>query len=76
MTNIIKILPEQCQHLSEHDCLIEVGEDILSLDQQFETFCYTEHKHFDFEHEIDPENRFFNYVVNNTCNYFNNILWH
>ena len=55
----MKILPEQCQHQTEHDCLIEVGEDILSLDQQFETFCYTEHKHFDFEHEIDPENKFF-----------------
>ena len=37
--------------------LIEVGEDILSLDQQFETFCYTEHKHFKFELEIDPENK-------------------
>ena len=75
MTNIIKILPEQCQHLSEHDCLIEVDEDILSLDQQFETFCYTEHKHFDFEHEIDPENKFFNSVANNTCYYFNNIIY-
>ena len=75
MTNIIKILPEQYQHLSEHDCLIEVGEDILSLDQQFETFCYTEHKHFDFEHEIDPENKFFNSVANNTCYYFNNIIY-
>ena len=59
MANIIKILPEQCQHLTEHDCLIEVGEDILSLDQQFETFCYAEHKHLYFEHEIDPENKFF-----------------
>ena len=75
MTNIIKILPEQCQHLTEHDCLIEVGEDILSLDQQFETFCYTEHKHFDFEHKIDPENKFFNSVANNTCYYFNNIIY-
>ena len=75
MTNIIKILPEQYQHLSEHDCLIEVGEDILSLDPQFETFCYTEHKHFDFEHEIDTENKFFNYVANNTCYYFNNIIY-
>ena len=68
-------MPEQCQHLTEHDCLFEVGEDILSLDQQFETFCYTEHKQFDFEHEIDPENIFFNTVVNNTCYYFNNIIY-
>ena len=75
MANIMKILPEQCQHLTEHDCLIEVGEDILSLDQQFETFCYTEHKHFDFEHEIDPDNKFFNSVANNTCYYFNNIIY-
>ena len=44
--------------LTVHDCLIEVGDDILSLDQQFETFCYTEHKHFDFENETDPENMF------------------
>ena len=75
MANIMKILPEQCQHQTEHDCLIEVGEDILSLDQKFETFCYTEHKHFDFEHEIDPENKFFYSVVNNKCNYFNNIIY-
>ena len=54
--------------------LIEVGEDILSLDQQFETFCYTEHKQFDFEHEIDPENNFFYSVVIDTCNYINNII--
>ena len=33
------------------------------------------HKHFDFEHEIDPENKFLNSVVNNTCNYFNNIIY-
>ena len=59
MANIMEILPEQCQHITEHDCLFEVVEDILSLDQQFETFCYTEHKHFHFEHEIDPENKFF-----------------
>ena len=44
MANIIKILPGQCQHLTKHDSLIEVGEDILSMDQQFEIFCYTEHK--------------------------------
>ena len=31
MANTIKILPEQCQHLTEHDCLIEVGEDIMIL---------------------------------------------
>ena len=55
MANIIKILPEQCQHLTKHECLIEVGEDILSLDQQFETFYYTENKLFDFEDEIDTE---------------------
>ena len=68
MANIIKILSEQCQHLSKHDCLTEIGEDILSLDQQFEIFCYTEHKYFDFEHVIDSESNFFNSVVNDTCN--------
>ena len=35
MANIIKILHEQSQHLTKHVCLIEVDEDILSLDQQF-----------------------------------------
>ena len=53
MASIIKILPEQCQHLAMHDCLFEVGEDILSMNQQFEIFCYTEHKHLEFEHDID-----------------------
>ena len=55
--------------------LIEVGEDILSLDQKFETFCYTEHKRFDLKHEMDPDNKFFNSVVNDTCNYINNITY-
>ena len=78
MANIIKILPEQCQHPTEHDCLIEVGEDISSLDQQFETFCYTEHKQSDFEHEIDPDNNFFNSDVNDTLTilYIKNIQVH
>ena len=40
MANITKILPEQSQHLTKYDCSIEVGENISSLDQQFETFCY------------------------------------
>ena len=75
MANIIKILHEQCQHLTKHDCSIEVGEDILSLDQQFETFCYTEHKHFDFEHEFYPENKFFNSVFYNAYNFFDNIRY-
>ena len=70
MANNIKILPEQCLHLTKHDCLIEVGEDILSLDQQFETFCYTEHKQFDFEHEIYPVRNIFYSVVNDTCKYY------
>ena len=74
MANIVKIWVEQCQHLAKHDCLIEVGEDILSLDQQFETFCYTEHIHFDFDREIDSENIFYS-VVNYICNYFNNIIY-
>ena len=35
----------------------------------------TQNKHFDFEHEIDPEILFFHSVVNGTCNYFNNIIY-
>ena len=74
MDNIINILPEQSQHLTKYDHLIEVGEDISSQDQHSETFCYIEQKHFTFEHEIDPENNFFNSCVNNSCNYLNNII--
>ena len=50
MANIVKILPENSEHLTNHDCLIEVSEDILFLHQKFETFCYTEHNHIEFEH--------------------------
>ena len=55
MANTMKILSEESHHPTKHDCLVEVGDVILFLDQQFETFCYTEHNQFEFEYEIYPE---------------------
>ena len=43
----INISLVQCRRLNRHSCLFEVGVDILSLNQQFETIFYTEHKHFE-----------------------------
>ena len=68
MANTMKILSEQCHHPTKHDCLVEVGDAILFLDQQFETFCYTEHNQFEFEYEIYHEIIFLCSAVNNTCN--------
>ena len=55
MANTMKILSEESHHPTKHDCLVEVGDVILFLDQQFETFCYTEHNQFEFDYEIYPE---------------------
>ena len=55
MANTMKILYEESHHPTKHDCLVEVGDVILFMDQQFETFCYTEHNQFEFEYEIYPE---------------------
>ena len=75
MANTMKILSEQCHHPTKHDCLVEVGDVILFLDQQFETFCYTEHNQFEFEYEIYHEIIFLNSAVNDTLNYINNYIY-
>ena len=66
MANTMKILSEQSHHPTKHDCLVKVGDVILFLDQQFETFCYTEHNQFVFENEIYHEIIFLNSAVNDS----------
>ena len=73
MANTMKILSEQSHHPTKHDCLDEVGDVILFLDQQFETFCYTEHNQF--EYEIYHEIIFLNCAVNDIFNYINNYIY-
>ena len=76
MANTMKVLSKQSNHPTKHDCLIEVGDVILSLDQQFETFCYTEHNQFEFEYEIYPEIIFLSSaVITLQCNCINNIIY-
>ena len=73
MANSMRILSEQSHHPTKHDRLVEVGDVILFLDQQFETFSYTEHNKF--EYEIYHEIIFLNCAVNDTCNYTSNYIY-
>ena len=73
MANTMRILSEQSHHPTKHDRLVEVGHVILFMDQQFETFSYTEHNQF--EYEIYHEIIFLNYAVNDTCNYTSNYIY-
>lgn len=38
----------------------------------FKTFDYTEHKLYEIEKDIDPENHFYN-NINNSCEYYTTI---
>ena len=75
MFNTMKILSEQSHHPTKHDRLVEVGDVILFLDQQFETFSYTEHNQFEFEYDIYHEIIFLNSAVNDTYNYTSNYIY-